>query len=167
MSIHVPPSSNIPNFHDGLGLDSAKAASVVTQATRDHLQRQGITLKDPLGKPGAYGIVLAATDAMQRPLAVKVVLRPMDRQSRKRHQRESEILSWNKLPSDLRPYCYLAHKVTAPKDEELAKDAADGVQPYLVMSRIDGKEVHHYVGERDTSMPHRISLVRKLFDALH
>jgi serine/threonine protein kinase len=167
MSIHVPPSSNIPNFHDGLGLEGAKAASVVNQATREHLQKQGITLKDPLGKPGAYGIVLAATDAMQRPLAVKVVLRPMDRQSRKRHQRESEILSWNKLPSDLRPYCYLAHKVTAPKDEELAKDAADGVQPYLVMSRIEGKEVHHYVGERDTSMPHRIALVRKLFDALH
>ena len=58
MSINVPPSSNIPNFHDGLGLDAAKAASVVTQATRDHLKQQGITLKDPLGKPGAYGIVL-------------------------------------------------------------------------------------------------------------
>jgi formylglycine-generating enzyme required for sulfatase activity/serine/threonine protein kinase len=167
MSINVPPSSNIPNFHDGLGLDSAKAASVVTQATRDHLKQQGITLKDPLGKPGAYGIVLAATDAMQRPLAVKVVLRPLDRQSRKRHQRESEVLSWNKLPTDLRPYCHLAHKVTAPKDEDLAKDATDGVQPYLVMSRIDGKEVHAYVGERHTSMPHRVALVRKMFDALH
>ncbi len=167
MSINVPPSSIIPNFHDGLGLESAKAASVVTQATRDHLKQHGITLKDPLGKPGAYGIVLAATDAMQRPLAVKVVLRPLDRQSRKRHQRESEVLSWNKLPSDLRPYCHLAHKVTAPKDEDLAKDAADGVQPYLVMSRIDGKEVHNYVGERHTSMPHRVALVRKMFDALH
>jgi formylglycine-generating enzyme required for sulfatase activity/serine/threonine protein kinase len=167
MSINVPPSSNIPNFHDGLGLDCAKAVSVVTQATREHLLQQGITLKDPLGKPGAYGIVLAATDAMQRPLAVKIVLRPLDRQSRKRHQRESEVLSWNKLPTDLRPFCHLAHKVTAPKDEELAKDAADGVQPYLVMSRIDGKEVHNYVGERHTSMPHRIVLVRKMFDALH
>ena len=166
MSIHVPPSSNIPNIHDGLGLDGAKAASAVTQATRDHLKQQGITLKDPLGKPGAYGIVLAATDAMQRPLAVKVVLRPSDRQSRKRHQRESEILSWDKIPTDLRPYCHLAHKVTAPKDEELAKDAADGVQPYLVMSRIDGKEVHTYLGERYTTMQHRIVLVRKLFEAL-
>jgi formylglycine-generating enzyme required for sulfatase activity/serine/threonine protein kinase len=167
MTTPVPPSSTIPNFHDGIGLDGAKAIAVITQATRNHLLQHGITLKDPLGKPGAYGIVLAATDAMQRPLAVKVVLRPLDRQSRKRHQRESEILSWEKIPTDLRPYCHLAHKVSAPKDEELAKDTADGVQPYLVMSRIDGKEVHTYVGERHTTMPHRIALVRKLFEALH
>ena len=164
MAHQVPESSVLPNLHDAAGFGDAAAKAVVQDATRKSLELRGIRLQRQLGKAGGYGIVFAATDSMQRPLAVKVVKDPLNREVRKQHQRECQVLSSGKI-SAIGPYCLYAHKPTVPSNE--AQDMADGVQPYLIMSRIEGKEVHDYVGgDRPLGMEDRIGLVEQLFVTL-
>ncbi|MFN5395038.1 MAG: protein kinase domain-containing protein [Planctomycetota bacterium] len=166
MFLQTPPSSHIPNIHKGIGLSDAKAVGVVSNPTREHLRQQGIQLHEPLGTPGAFGIVMAATDAMQRRLAVKIVSQAADGESRKRHQRECMVFSVGAIPEGLGPRCYSAYKVAAPNDAEIHADIADGVQPYLVMSRIEGLELHAYIQGQLLPISQRIELVMRLFDAL-
>jgi serine/threonine protein kinase len=167
MTTPVPPSSRLPNVRPATGTVVAEAERWVTDATREFLRQQGVKLLKPLGKAGAYGAVFEATDSMQRPLAVKIVKNPSDRESRKRHLRECQVLSAGKIPADLAPYCYMAHKAKLPGEAEWNNDLADGVQPFLVMSRIPGREVHEYVGgDRPLAMTERLELVSRLFEAL-
>jgi hypothetical protein len=167
MTTPVPPSSRLPNVRAATGTVVAEAERWVTEATREFLRQQGVKLLKPLGKAGAYGAVFEATDSMQRPLAVKIVKNPSDRESRKRHLRECQVLSAGKIPADLAPYCYMAHKAKLPGEAEWNNDLADGVQPFLVMSRIPGREVHEYVGgDRPLAMSERLELVSRLFEAL-
>jgi sulfatase modifying factor 1 len=168
MAYSIDESSVLPNLHDAAGFGNAEATFAIHQKTLQSLELRGVSLQAPLGKPGGFGAVFAATDQLQRPLAVKVVKDPLHREARKRHKRESQVLSSGKIPSHLVPYCYYAHKPDVPKsDNQPIVDMIDGVQPYLIMSRIPGKEVHEYVGgERPLPMPERIELVERLFRSL-
>ncbi|MFM7073753.1 MAG: protein kinase domain-containing protein, partial [Planctomycetota bacterium] len=163
----LPPSSRLPNLRNAAGLGAAAATTVLADATLASLRQRGIRILGPLGKPGGYGMVFAASDAQQRQLAVKVLKDPLHRESRKRHNMEARVLSSGTIPADLVPFCLYAHKTDVPPGDQPITDMADGVQPYLVMSRIPGKEVHEYVGgERPLSMSERIELVERSFEAL-
>jgi serine/threonine protein kinase len=158
------------------GFATAEAQFTISAETRQSLAKNKVTLGEPLGKPGAYGAVFAATDELRRKLAVKIVKNPNDRTVRKRHQRECQVLGSSQIPADLIPTLFFLHKAKVPGDlgrpdasgdSSDTSDMADNVAPYIVMSRISGKEIHEYVGgDRPLSMSERIDLVEKMFEAL-
>ena len=133
MSESVPASSVRPNMRRAAGFASAEAQFTISAETRQSLAKNKVTLGEPLGKPGAYGAVFAATDELRRNLAVKIVKNPNDRTVRKRHQRECQVLGSSQIPADLIPTLFVPHKAKVPGDLGRPDARADG--PAVLLPR--------------------------------
>jgi formylglycine-generating enzyme required for sulfatase activity len=129
MSESVPASSVRPNRRRAARLASGEAQFTISAEKRQSLAKNKVTQGEPLGKPGAYGAVFAATDELRRNLAVKIVKNPNDRTVRKRHQRECQVLDSSQIPAELE---------TKLKTETTARAA---VQEKLVVAERDAKRV--------------------------
>lgn len=147
--------SNMPNQNNllaGLGLGPPRSHQV-WNATKEKLIEQGYDLgPEPLGC-GASAIVFPAQHRSSgKKVAVKIILDPSNERAIQQFVREQRVLASEYIPSDIVPK--FVHSIDC-----------DGIQPCLVMERIDGVGVLDFAKSHQLSVPQKIVLVERIFSA--
>jgi len=155
-SVALPNSSVIPNVHEGTSLSMANDQSKLTAATRRAIDEAGYQLESLLGG-GSYGGVFAAKEkANGRRVAIKVVWDPGNENTLRAFQREVRLLASDHVPRDVMPILL----ATSPDDPN--------IQPFHVMERIDGRELHQHARTPRPLKPlEKIELIERLLYAVH
>ena len=148
----APISSDLPNIHAQMGLKPDHFQ--IWPATITAIEQSGWRIHGGQKGKGGFGAGFEVRHIESHAVGfVKIMLDPGNEDHVHAFDRECRVLASEHVPRDLVP-AYINHV------------KREGIQPFVLMEFINGREVHSYVKEpRKLDLDHRIELVEKLFRA--
>ena len=148
----APISSDLPNMHAQIGLKPDHFQ--IWPATINAIEQSGWRIHGGQKGKGGFGAGFEVRHQESNAVGfVKIMLDPTNEDHIHAFDRECRVLASEYVPRDLVP-AYINHV------------KRDGIQPFVLMEFLNGREIHSYVKEpRKLDLDHRIQLVEKLFRA--
>lgn len=147
--------SNMPSKHNlltGLGIDDQRARRV-WESTQLKLAEQGYELgHEQLGSGASAVVYPAQHQASGKKVAVKIILDPSNERAVQQFHREQRVLASEYIPSEIVPK--FVHSIDS-----------NASQPCLIMERIDGVGILEYAKNHELSIPQKIILIERVFQA--